>query len=797
MSGRDKKKTQQQTQKCLYEILEVSRTATDDEIKKAYRKQALKWHPDRNMDRIEEANEMFKEIQRAYTVLSDPDSRAWYDNHRNAILRGESSAEPGADGDSCDGEEYDGGINLWPYFNSSCFSGFGDGENDFYNVYSEIFKDIEELEKGDTDNEYGRTSDDDNDDDGGADKDNANGYDGVDDDDGLGYDGVDDDDGLGYDGVDDDDGLGYDIDDDVTPSPQKGKGKKQQKQKKKAKGKKKKGGNGNGGKTGPTKPRTLPRFGNSKSSWDSIDSFYNFWKNFSTSRSFSNVDKYSRSMGTDRRMKRAIDKENKKIRDKCKKAFNDRVRHLAEYVFKIDPRVRTHKVEVAQQKSERERKEKERKDALERQRQEQRKNAAMYEKELDEEIERLAAETEGSGFFNPFAEYDMNRRQKKKRVNENGEEVEEDEEEGEIEEEEEDMEFYCPACDKSFKTEKQLSNHEKSKKHKENMKLLFDEVALPEEKESVTQKEQTEETAAKPGGGKKLSKKEKAKLKAQENLKQKQMEMNEEDDEEEEEEGEEEEKKEEVNDPLFCAICERRFRSALDVETHNKSKGHKAKVLEREKELAEKEKAKKAQQQPVAQSSGKNGKKAVAKKQQQKQQGGKKKGKKAVIVEEEEEEEEEEEVEVDEEEEGIDDFIQKDSDDDDDNDDDNDDEEEDDDLMFARSMAKMNQDATKANNSKFGGKKANKKMAKKPVDEEKDDDNSDGNDDNDESDTKEKAKVDTKKEQQKSKKEARKKEREAKKKKAQGLSCNTCGQEFASRNALFTHLKSTGHALRK
>jgi len=59
-----------------------------DEIKKAYRKAALKWHPDRNHGKEEEATAKFKEMQHAYTVLSDERERKWYDNHRDEILRG-------------------------------------------------------------------------------------------------------------------------------------------------------------------------------------------------------------------------------------------------------------------------------------------------------------------------------------------------------------------------------------------------------------------------------------------------------------------------------------------------------------------------------------------------------------------------------------------------------------------------------------------------------------------------------------------------------------------------------------
>lgn len=63
----------------LYEILEVDKNASNDEIKSSYKKLAFKHHPDKNKDNIEEAQIKFKEISNAYSILSDPDTRSKYD----------------------------------------------------------------------------------------------------------------------------------------------------------------------------------------------------------------------------------------------------------------------------------------------------------------------------------------------------------------------------------------------------------------------------------------------------------------------------------------------------------------------------------------------------------------------------------------------------------------------------------------------------------------------------------------------------------------------------------------------
>src|SRR5919201_4300926 len=72
------------TKRDYYEVLGVSRAASDDEIKKAYRKLALQFHPDRN--KSPEATERFKEATEAYQVLSDAEKRSLYDRYGHSAF---------------------------------------------------------------------------------------------------------------------------------------------------------------------------------------------------------------------------------------------------------------------------------------------------------------------------------------------------------------------------------------------------------------------------------------------------------------------------------------------------------------------------------------------------------------------------------------------------------------------------------------------------------------------------------------------------------------------------------------
>jgi len=324
-----------------YELLGIERTATDDEIKKAYRRKALELHPDRNYGNIENATRLFAEIQSAYEVLSDPQERAWYDSHRDVLLRGEQAA--GA------GDEFSYNIRMTSADEVSKlmlkFNGrldYSDAPSGFYGGLQDFFKQLAREE-------------------------------------------------------------------DIACQWE------------------------------DQEPLDYPEFGLKEDNYENVvRPFYAAWSGFATRKSYSWKDHYRLSDAPDRRVRRLMEKENKKLREDAIQEYNDAVRSLVAFVRKRDPRVqKNQKTEAERQKMLR--------DASAAQAARSRAARLAQLGELDKTVipewARSRAQDEHEGAFSS-------------------------------ESEREEHQYECVVCDKIFKSEAQFHAHEKSKKHIKLLKQL-------------------------------------------------------------------------------------------------------------------------------------------------------------------------------------------------------------------------------------------------------------------------------------------------------------------------------------
>jgi DnaJ family protein A protein 5 len=179
-----------------------------------------------------------------------------------------------------------------------------------------------------------------------------------------------------------------------------------------------------------------PTFGHKDDGYEGVvRDFYSAWNGFATVKSFAWLDEYNPSLQPDRRYRRAAEKENQKIRDEGRRAFNDAVRTLVAFVRKRDPRY-TPNTQTAEDKAKAQR------DA--RKAQAARARAAQIAKMEQEEqaVPHWATARPA------------------------------DEVEDESEEEVEEDLYECVACNKTFKSERQYDAHEKSKKHQKAIQAL-------------------------------------------------------------------------------------------------------------------------------------------------------------------------------------------------------------------------------------------------------------------------------------------------------------------------------------
>lgn len=179
-----------------------------------------------------------------------------------------------------------------------------------------------------------------------------------------------------------------------------------------------------------------PTFGHKDDSYDDVvRDFYSVWLGFATAKSFAWKDVYRLSDAPERRIRRAMEKENQKLRDDGRRDFNDAVRTLVAFVRKRDPRY-TPNTQSADEKAKAQR------DA--RKAQAAKARAAQLAK-LEQEAQALPSWATARPA---------------------------DEEEGESEEELEEDHYECVACNKTFKSERQYEAHEKSKKHQKAIQSL-------------------------------------------------------------------------------------------------------------------------------------------------------------------------------------------------------------------------------------------------------------------------------------------------------------------------------------
>ncbi|PYH41159.1 putative C2H2 finger domain protein [Aspergillus saccharolyticus JOP 1030-1] len=354
-----------------YELLQVARDASGEEIKKAYRKKALELHPDKNFGNIENATKLFAEVQAAYEVLSDPQERAWYDSHREAVLGKDGKFEDVRLSNNTRITTADDIFRLFSQFSPRME--FSDAPEGFYGGLREIFSRLALEEE------------------------------------------------LGL--------CGENIN-----------------------------------------AVKYPTFGHHDDGFEEVvRPFYAVWSGFSTTKTFAWKDKYRYSEAPDRRVRRLMEKENKRLRDEGMREFNDAVRSLVAFVKKRDPRY------ISSVQSESQRQETLRRSAAA----QAAKSRAVNQAKFRDYVAPDWARSEEH--FGSVSDDDHS-------ISDTSVEI-----------------FDCIVCDKSFKSARQFEAHERSKKHIKAVRQLQKEMRAENKElglvDSFTSNDSKQETTASPCNG--------------------------------------------------------------------------------------------------------------------------------------------------------------------------------------------------------------------------------------------------------------------------------------------------------
>ncbi|KAK5959299.1 Jjj1p PWA37_003254 [Arxiozyma heterogenica] len=403
---------------CYYELLGVSRDATDIDLKKAYHKKALQYHPDKNPDNIEEATEIFSNIRTAYEVLSDPQERAWYDDHREQILNDSMNID---DVDN-DQYEFDSSITgvttdeLLMFFNGSLYTKLDNSPAGMYQIVGKIFAKLamdevnwwRRISTNESNNQY---------------KDDIFEKEIQ---------------SVGY--------LNA-VEDRLSDDRY-----------------------------------MFPTFGHSRTDYQYLKQFYRKWSNFNTFKNFSWKDEYMYSSQYDRRTKREIKKRNDRARNNAKNEYIKTVKRFVTFIKKLDKRMQRGAAKEEEERKLKEKQQRDMlKKQIQQQKRDisQKSEFEVQNWQTNEDVnwdELAKTYDEQKDYYKSSKEAKTTNKLnawKKSDRNKN------DTQYGDIDDNDTDtiLIYECNICNKTFKSEKQLDNHINTKLHRKNVYRLQKEVS--------------------------------------------------------------------------------------------------------------------------------------------------------------------------------------------------------------------------------------------------------------------------------------------------------------------------------